>query len=80
MRRRGPPHPLTDLRALTRTGGGVECGECRRPILVDHVYFLCGDDLDGNHPFCWHCGVSIRLHFGQVTPDQAFELRQFGPP
>lgn len=79
VRRRHPNHPLNDLQPVTRTGGALECGECHRPILRDHVYYVAAEDVDGSHPFCWLCGVSVKLHLGQITADEFFLLRQFGP-
>lgn len=64
---------------MTRTGGAIECGECSRPILVTHIYYVAGADVDGNHPFCWHCAVSIKLSLGELDPEDLPALRQFGP-
>lgn len=70
---------LNDLEALSRRGPAFECSECRAPILTDHVYFVDASDTCGAHPFCWTCGMSIRLHLGQITEAQFFTARQFGP-
>lgn len=79
MRRPNRHHPLSNLQPLTRTGGAIECGECRRPILVDHCYWLAPEDIDANHPFCWTCGASVKIHLGELSADDLFRLRQFGP-
>lgn len=72
-------NPLTDLQALVRTGPAFECGECGGPILFNHVYYIDGDDIMGSHPYCWLCGVSIKLHLGQIREIDLFGIPQFGP-
>lgn len=68
---------INDLTPLVRTGRAFECGECHAPIFPDHVYFLDASDLHGSHPYCWLCGVSIKLHLGQLTEMQVLHFPQF---
>ena len=70
---------LNDLLPLVRSGPAFECGECRSPILTNHVYYVDASDVHGAHPYCWLCGVSIKLHLGQITDIDLPRLRQFGP-
>jgi len=70
---------LNDLQPLVRTGPALECGECRAPILFNHVYYIDASDVHGSHPYCWLCGVSIKIHLGQITEADVFKLPQFGP-
>ena len=70
---------LNDLQPLMRTGPGFECGECLAPILTNHVYYVDASDVHGSHPYCWLCGVSIKLHLGQIKSEDLQTLPQFGP-
>jgi len=70
---------LNDLQQLVRSAPAIECGECGGPILFNHVYYIDASDVHGAHPYCWLCGVSIKIHLGQLDPDDLPRVRQFGP-
>ena len=70
---------LNDLQLVVRTGPAFECAECRGPILFNHTYFIDGSDSMGSHPYCWLCGVAIKIHLGQITESDLPRIPQFGP-
>ena len=74
-----PARYLNDLRPVMRSGPAFECGECMAPILPGHVYYVDGSDVHGARPYCWLCGVSIKLHLEQIKPEDLPTIRQFGP-
>jgi len=71
---------LGPLSPIMRRGPDVECTHCHEPIRTGDTYFLKTDDVHGDRPICYRCGILIEFACGRMTYARARDISPIGGP